>query len=64
MMDKYLDHLAQKLSEQIKELRESLGTGTAKDYAEYQFVCGKIRGLLIAQMEMNDLKQRLENSDE
>lgn len=64
MIDKYLDHLYQKINEQIKELRESLGSGTAKDFAEYQFVCGKIRGLLIAQMEMNDLKQRLENSDE
>ena len=43
---------------------EGLGTGAAKDFAEYQNMCGKIRGLLTAQMELNDLKKNLENSDE
>jgi hypothetical protein len=41
-----------------------LGTGAAKDYAEYQNMCGKIRGLLTAQIELSDLKKNLENSDE
>ena len=64
MMDKYLDHLVQKLNDQIKSLEESLGGGAAKDYAEYQYVCGQIKGLLTARFELSDLKQRLENSDE
>ena len=64
MIDKYLDHLVQKLNEQIRSLEENLGAGAAKDYAEYQNVCGQIKGLLSIRYEMNDLKQRLENSDE
>ncbi len=64
MIDKYLDHLVQKLNEQIKSLEESLGGGAAKDYAEYQNVCGQIKGLLTARLELSDLKQRMENSDE
>lgn len=64
MIDKYLELLTQKLGEQIKNLEESLGGGAAKDYAEYQYVCGQIKGLLSARFEILDLKQRLENSDE
>ena len=64
MMDKYLDHLVQKLNDQIKSLEESLGGGAAKDYAEYQYVCGKIKGLLAARSEITDLKHKLEISDE
>ena len=56
MFDKYLDHLVQKLNEQIKSLEESLGGGAAKDYAEYQHVCGQIKGLLTARFELSDLK--------
>ena len=64
MIDKYLEVLAQKLTTHVRSLEESLGTGAAKDYAEYQNMCGKIRGLLTAQIELNDLKKNLENSDE
>ena len=56
MIDKYLEHLVQKLNDQIKSLEESLGGGAAKDYAEYQYVCGQIKGLLTARFEMSDLK--------
>ena len=64
MTDKYLEHLAQKLREQVKALEETLGAGGAKTFDEYQLVCGQIKGLLMAQREISDLKQRLENSDE
>ena len=64
MFDKYLDHLVQKLNEQIKSLEESLGGGAAKDYAEYQRMCGEITGLLTARLNILDLRKNLENSDE
>lgn len=64
MIDKYLDLLDQKLGENIKSLEESLGAGAAKDYVEYQYVCGQIKGLLMMHNEILDLKHRLENSDE
>ena len=64
MVDKCLDHLLQKMGERVRQLEEGLGTGMAKDYAEYQNVCGQIKGLLFAQLEISDLKYRMENSDE
>jgi hypothetical protein len=64
MIDKYLDHLIQKLAEQVKALEESLGAGGAKSFDEYQLMCGQIKGLLMAQREISDLKQTMENSDE
>ena len=64
MINKYLDHLSQRLSDKVRSLEESLGAGAAKDFAEYQNVCGQIKGLLAARFELLDLKQRLENSDE
>jgi hypothetical protein len=64
MIDKCLEHLVQKLNEKVRSLEESLGAGTAKDYAEYQNVCGQIKGLLYMRIEIADLKQRMENSDE
>ena len=64
MIDKYLELIVQKLNEQVRSLEESLGGGVAKDYAEYQNVCGQIKGLLSVRFEILDLKQRLENSDE
>ena len=64
MIDKYLDHLYQKLNDQIKELRESLGSGTAKDYAEYKELCGAIRGLRTAQREAKDLVRKLKEIDD
>jgi hypothetical protein len=45
-------------------LEESLGAGGAKTFDEYQLVCGQIKGLLMAQVEISDLKQRMENSNE
>ena len=64
MIDKYVDHLVQKLDGQVKMFEESLGSGGAKNFDEYRFMCGEIHGLLLARQELLDLKQRLENSDE
>jgi hypothetical protein len=55
-----LGHLVKQLKEQERSLLESLGDGSAKDYASYREMCGHIRGLLFAQSIINDLEQRLE----
>ena len=49
---------------EIKVLQESLGSGVAKDYAEYQNLCGVIRGLLTAQREINDLLRQVKDYDD
>ena len=64
MMDsQVLDLLSKKYTEEIRAIEESLGAGAAKDYAEYQNLCGVIRGLLTAQREINDLVRKLKDYD-
>ena len=64
-MDKQaLEYLLKKYSEEIRSLEESLGAGVAKDYAEYQNLCGVIRGLLTAQREINDLLRKVKDYDD
>lgn len=65
MMDtQVLEYLDKKYADEIKTLQESLGAGVAKDYAEYQNLCGVIRGLLTAQREINDLLRKVKDYDD
>jgi hypothetical protein len=59
-----LDAVVNEINAQITNLQEHLGTGAAKDYAEYQSICGKISGLFTVYRYIKDLKQHMENSDE
>jgi hypothetical protein len=58
------DVLVQELDERVTYLKDWLITGVAKDYPEYQKVCGEVKGLLTARGNILDLKQKMENSDE
>lgn len=65
MMDtQVLEYLHGKLQEEVRSVEESLAQGVAKDYAEYQNLCGVIRGLLTAQREINDLLRRVKEHDD
>ena len=59
-----LDLLKRKLEEKRLEIVEDLGDGVATDYADYQNLCGVIRGLLTAQREINDLLQKVKEHDD
>jgi hypothetical protein len=63
-MDKTFDVLLIELDKDIAQKRDWVASGQAKDFADYQRMCGEIHGLLIARQEITDLKQRMENSDE
>ena len=58
------DLLIQQMRTEVQSVQENLSSGRAKDYADYQYLCGKIRGLLTAIEFIDDLKQKMENSDE
>ena len=64
MDTRVLEVLSSQLEDQITQTQEFLGTGQAKDYAEYREYCGKIRGLISASQFVKDLVRNLENSDE
>ena len=64
MDTRVLEVISSQLNDQIAQIQEFLGTGQAKDYAEYREGCGKIRGLISAKQLVEDLVRNLENSDE
>ena len=64
MDTRVLEVISSQLSEQIAQIQQFLGTGQAKDYAEYRESCGKIRGLIVAKQQVEDLVRNLEQSDE
>lgn len=59
-----LEYLSGKIKEQVQAVEESLAQGVAKDYAEYQNLCGVIRGLLTAQREINDLLRKVKDHND
>lgn len=59
-----LEYLNDQIEQQRKAIIESLGDGSAKDYASYQQSVGVVRGLLIAQSLISTLQNNMENSDE
>lgn len=62
MDQQILEYLSEKYAEEIKVIQDNLGAGVAKDYAEYQNLCGKIAGLLTAVREIQDLLQRINSN--
>ena len=63
-VDRVLHHLLRELDKIAVEQQSFLGSGSAKDFAEYRYVCGTIRGLGHAEILVRDLVQRLEIDDE
>ena len=59
-----LQYLAKKVTEEIPVLSDDLARGTAKDHGEYKYVCGIIRGLMIANGLFGETAQRMEQDDD
>lgn len=59
-----LEAVLKEINDHVANLQEHIGTGMAKDFADYQFMCGKISGLLSIHRYIKDLQQHMENSDE
>ena len=59
-----VEFLLSKISEEVQSLEYNIARGSAKDYAEYQHLCGKLRGLLTVEDIVKDLQKRMEENDE
>ena len=57
------DYIKTKLDERRIEIEQHLGRGVAKDYSEYQKLCGVIQGLDFAKELAQDLQKRMEKDD-
>ncbi len=59
-----LEVLSKKLDEQIEQLVEVVSAGGAKSHEHYKELCGTIRGLQTAQMEIADLVRKTKDSED
>jgi hypothetical protein len=64
MSNTIMDVLDRKLEEQVKSHSEALVAGQPKDYAHYRELCGVIRGLQTAQLELGDLVRKLKDEND
>ena len=61
---KALELIVQQIDQKVRQIEDSLGAKSAKDYSDYCEQCGVITGLLTARRNITDLTKNLENSDE
>lgn len=59
-----LEYLVKQIALEVDAIQRAVASGIAKDYAEYQHLCGKLRGLLVAEDIIKDLQKRMEETDE
>jgi hypothetical protein len=59
-----LDYLLKEYTDRISYLTGGLAQGNIPTIEEYRYVCGQIRGLEAACGTIEDLKRRMESSDD
>ena len=64
MDTRVLEVISSQINEQVTLVKDHLGTGQPKDYAEYRELCGKLQGLLVSQRIVKDLERNLEQADD
>jgi hypothetical protein len=64
MIDKYLRLLTKQIDDKVELLREAIGNGSARDYAEYKGMVGEVKGLLTCRLNIIDLLDKVEESDD
>ena len=58
------DVLEEKVGEHLARQKTALHLGTAKDFANYREMCGVVRGLNLALMEIADLSRNYEEIED
>jgi hypothetical protein len=64
MMANLLEVLNGKLEEHVKQQVDVVSAGGAKSYEHYKELCGIIRGLQTAQMEIADLVRKIKDYED
>jgi hypothetical protein len=64
MMDKVIEVILKELRARRVQLSEAAASGAAKNYDDYRYMCGEIRGLTNVEMYLLDLAKNLEHFDD
>lgn len=59
-----LEHISKKLKERESELIRVVSDGGCKSFDHYKELCGFIRGLQTAQLEIEDLVRKIKVNDD
>lgn len=59
----FVEALTKKFEDQKQLMVNAMAAGSAKDYAEYQNMCGKIHGLNTALRELNDMLETAQKNE-
>lgn len=59
-----MQYLAGKVNEELKVLSDDLARGTAKDYGDYKYACGVVRGLMMVNALLADVAAQMEQDDD
>jgi hypothetical protein len=60
--ERVLEHLRDTIRRIMNEYADNVATGSCQDFAEYKRLCGVIEGLALAERELLDIKEKVENS--
>ncbi len=63
-MDKIIEVVLKELRTRRTQLSEAAAAGAAKNYEDYKYMCGEIRGLTNVEMYLLDLAKNLEHLDD
>ena len=56
-----IDLIIEETQKRVEQLQDDLGSGVAKDYAEYRYICGVVNGMLAVKRYVDEIKNNLEN---
>lgn len=59
-----IEAVLKEIRERKAQLSDGLARQSAKNFEEYQFICGEIRGLIAVEIYLIDLAKNLEQDDE
>jgi hypothetical protein len=63
-MEKAFEIILKQVRDKREQIVEAVANNAAKDFADYQKLCGEIRGLSLAEGFILDLAKKMEFSDE
>jgi hypothetical protein len=63
-MEKAFEIILKQVRDKREQIVEAVANNAAKDFGDYQKLCGEIRGLSLAEGFILDLAKKMEFSDE
>jgi uncharacterized protein (DUF2164 family) len=64
MSNEVLKYLSQEIQKEIAVMTEDTALGKAKEFGDYKYACGIIRGLMMANAKLADVAERMEQEDD